>query len=213
MQKKLEKITIIVIMKVFKIFNKGEKLYIGRSLIVNSLALLFVSPIIISSILSLKYLTIFDIELAIIGCFTILIGILSKMIGQFRTEKLKGTINGTVEFYNDKIVIKGVEYSLQNIKKVEIYANDYKRKWKLKSKYDFGNALSNGVDNVLRITMNNEKNNISIFFLQERKNEINKIEKELVNYYKAGKIHWLKLIEILNINDYDEIQELKGTIR
>ena len=61
--------------------------------------------------------------------------------------------------------------------------------------------------------MENENETITIYFEQNVKNEIKIAEKQLVNYYKEGKIRWLHLIDILAINDYDEIQQFKSTIR
>ena len=197
----------------FLIFNKVEKIYITRSLVINSLALLLVSPLLINRLIGSNILTNLSAEMGIIACLLILIGILTKIIGQFRHERLKGNIKGTIELQNEKIIVNDNEYLIDEIKKIEVYGGDYKGKWISKNKTDFGNALSNGVENAIKIVMENNKETIIINFLQTEKREIKKAEKQLINYHKKGKIHWLQLIEILDINNYDEIQKFKNTIR
>ncbi len=197
----------------FLIFNKIKKIYLTRSLIINSLALICVLPLLVNLLMGRKVLSYFSAELGIIACLLILIGIITKIVGQFRYEKLKGFIRGTIELHNEKIIVNENEYLIEEIKKIEVYGGDYKGKWISKHKTDFGNALSNGVENAIKIVMENEKETVIINFLQTEKREIKKAEKQLINYHKMGKIHWLKLIEILDINDYDEIQKFKSTIR
>jgi hypothetical protein len=198
----------------FKIFNKVDKLYIGRSFIINTLALLFICPVLVGAIFKdINIITNFAAELGIIACLLVLSGLFIKLFLQTKYEKLKGFIEGTIEFHNDKIKVKETEYEIENIKKIEIYSGDYRGKWKSTNKSEYNNALSNGVNNALRIIMDNTKENVVIYFEQTQKSEIKIAEKQLINYYKARKIHWLHLLEILEINDYDEIQQFKSTIR
>ncbi|MCK8141276.1 hypothetical protein MW871_05160 [Flavobacterium sp. I-SCBP12n] len=198
----------------FKIFNKVDKLYIGRSFIINTLALLFVCPSLIGILFkNININTTFAATFGIIACLLVLSGIFIKLFVQFKYEKLKGYFEGTIEFHENKIKVDKIEYEIEKIKKIEIYAGDYKGKWKPTGKTEYDNALSNGVGNVLRIIMENENETITIYFEQNVKNEIKIAEKQLVNYYKEGKIRWLHLIDILAINDYDEIQQFKSTIR
>ena len=195
----------------FNIFNNVDKIYFTRSLVINSLTLIFISPILFKFLTGRKEFTDLESVLGIFSCLLIFVGILTKIVGQFRYEKLKGKINGTIELHDEKIIVNGNEYLIEEIRKIEIYGGDYKGKWKSKHKTNFSNALSNGVDNAIKIEMENET--VIINFLQTEKREIKNAEKHLINYHKMGKIHWLKLIEILDINDYNDIQKFKSTIR
>ena len=197
----------------FNIFNKVEKLYINRSLIINVVALIFISPLLINAIFKGYKMSDLEIVLGILSCVLIFIGLITKFYGQFNYEKLKGKIEGFIELHDDKIIVNEKVYEIEKIKKIEIYNGDYKGKWKSKIRSNYSNALSNGVDNVIRIIMENEKESIGIYFLQNEKYELKKAEKQLIKYYQSGKIHLLKLLDILNITDYDEIQKFKNTIR
>ena len=200
-------------MNKFSLFIKVKKIYISRSLMINTLCLIFISPLIFKTIF-LKRTNLFDLEIvmAVFACVLVFIGVITKLYGQFNYEILKGQISGFIEFHNEKIVINNKIYEVGEIKKIEIYNGDYKGKWKSKLKTNYNNALSNGVDNLVRIIMEDEKENIDVNFLQNENFELRKVENQLVYYHKLGKIHWLHLLDILNITDYDEIQKFKNSI-
>lgn len=102
-------------------------------------------------------------------------------------------------------------YEVTNIKNIEIINEDYKGKLILKSRLDFDNSLSNGVDNLLRFYTNRVEN-IEVSFQQNEKSELKQALVPLIKYHQLGKISFLKLLDSLNISDYDEIQTFKASI-
>ncbi|MBK9510039.1 MAG: hypothetical protein IPO04_11560 [Cytophagaceae bacterium] len=130
----------------------------------------------------------------------------------FNYENLKGEFKGFLEFKNDGIFIDEKFYEVTNIKNIEIINEDYKGKLILKSRLDFDNSLSNGVDNLLRFSTINPVENIEVSFQQNEKSELKQALVPLIKYHQLGKISFLKLLDSLNISDYDEIQTFKASI-
>ena len=68
--------------------------------------------------------------------------------------------------------------------------------------------MSNGVDNTIKIYLT-DKSKIEHNFQQKAENEIRNERSLLINYCKKGKLHYLSLLEILGITEYEEIQRFK----
>ena len=51
--------------------------------------------------------------------------------------------------------------------------------------------------------------NLKYNFQQDFEHDILNVKDTLIEYSKQGKLHFLNLIDILNITDYNEIQEFK----
>lgn len=51
--------------------------------------------------------------------------------------------------------------------------------------------------------------NFKYNFQQDFEHDILNVKDTLIEYSKQGKLHFLNLIDILNITDYNEIQEFK----
>jgi hypothetical protein len=135
-----------------------------------------------------------------------------KFIQIRRHEKIWGTFTGDLIFYSDKILVNTKIYNISDINKIEIEARDYYKKPDGDyAKKDFNGSLSNGIDNQLIIIFNNGQNQC-IHFEQRNKNDILKLKDILIDYYSQNKLSILKLLEALNITDYDEIQEFKKTL-
>jgi hypothetical protein len=194
----------------FNIFKKHNKRAISRGSIIKYLALFFISLFLLSGIFNSKIeLTDWQKVFGICGVCLFLLGLILKFYGMFNYESLNGEFKGFLEFNNQGISVDGKIYEVGNIKNIEINNEDYKGKLKLKSRLDFDNALSNGVDNFIRFSIDNLDNNVEVYFQQNEKFELKIAEDFLVKYFQSGKIGFLKLIDILGIVDYHEIQNFK----
>ncbi len=123
-----------------------------------------------------------------------------------RVKPLDGTLEKRLTFNLESILIAGEKYFISSIKKVDFSIQDYYDKWDYTR--DFNPARSNGVDNKLILTLKNGEI-IETKFQLMYQGEMKKLEEQLIEYHRSGILHFLKLIDLLGINDYDEIQEFK----
>lgn len=143
-----------------------------------------------------------------LGCILM---IFFKMTQNFIREPLNGILNGELQFFENEILINKNIYSLSEIKKIEFYVSDYFNEWKFRGKGDFNPSKSNGTCNICKITLNNG-DKIAINFQLMYNREFLKMRELLIKYHSENKIHFLKLIEYLRIDDYEDIQEFKKTL-
>ncbi len=197
-------------MVVFKIFKKNNKRAISRGSIIKYLALFFISLFLLSGIFNNKIeLNDWQKVSGICGVCLFLLGLILKFYGMFNYESLNGEFIGFLEFTQEGILVDGKLFELTKIQNIEIVNEDYKGNLKIQSSLDFDNALSNGVNNFLRISTDIPLEIVELYFLQNEPFELKKVEEVLVKYFQTGKIGFLKLIEVLDINDYNEIQNFK----
>ena len=76
---------------------------------------------------------------------------------------------------------------------------------------EFTPHLSNGLNNSFILTLKSGKQ-IEYNFLQTKSEQLKFYKDVLTNYHKNGIISWLELLNILNIEDYNEIQKFKKEI-
>ena len=131
--------------------------------------------------------------------------------GLYKSNKhrtLKGELISELVFQKDKILIDDTGYHLDNIKKISIENTfDYKGRYTY-SKGNFDGSLSNGVENELLIYLNNDEK-IQVNFQQVNEDDILNEREILIHYSNRGKLHYLNLLKILQIQNYDEIQNFK----
>jgi hypothetical protein len=181
------------------IFNKSNKIYV-------SIYFKIFTVLLILLIFSFFFKT-YTILLSIIF---FLYFIFYQISNFFRTEHINGTLEGVLELKIDSINIKENKYLLDEINKIEINNNDTLGDF-ISYQISFNPLFSNGTDNFIKLTLNTGAK--IIFYFQQTKNEkINFNRKQLINYYKKDKISWLALLDLLEITDYDKIQEFKKTL-
>ena len=141
-----------------------------------------------------------------------IIYIIGLMISTFfRYEREIGEYSGKLTFWEDKIQIGDKAYNLEQIKKIEfINAFDIKGMF-VNSMLEFSPHLSNGIDNEFSLILKNGES-IKCNFLQTENEKIEFFNEIFIHYHKKGIISWLQLLEILNIQDYNKIQEFKKEI-
>lgn len=196
----------------FKIFHKESKFYLSTDKIFWYLfMILFTSPLIELMIFGEENISDFSsISMFLVVGLMFLIPIL-RLYKMNKCKRLGGIIDGILTFDFEEIKIDKLVVKLTDIKKIETSFHDYEGRKLGYSFYDFDGDLSNGVDNCL-ILHKNDGSQINTFFFQQIGNESKKIKKYLIHYHLQGKIHFLHLIDLLGITDYDEIQEFKKEI-
>ncbi|WP_291109962.1 hypothetical protein [Flavobacterium sp. UBA6195] len=196
-------------MNKFKIFTKTKKYHFTK--VDTLLALMFLLILIywtISSFTDENQLTFFK-EL-ILGCVVIAIFILFllKLTFFLRKKPIIGKFDGYLELYSDKIIAGNKTFLIDSIKKIEINGGDYYGQLEISGYVDPDGSVKNGTTNFIEIILhNNEK--FKYNFQQVFEHDILNVKDTLIEYSKQGKLHFLNLIDILNISDYNEIQEFK----
>ena len=192
----------------YKILTKSKKFYWTINSRIYTILLFTLLPVFIKlNLFKNQNVTFFDKTLFVIGISTILFGFAIRLLRFNKYKTLKGELISELEFLEDKIIIGDKQYLLEDIQKIEINAFDFKGLI-IYSKGDLDGNLSNGVDNLLKIYLANQ-NKIEINFQQIVKNEIRNDQVNLISYCNQNKLHYLNLLEIMGINNYDEIQKFK----
>lgn len=137
-------------------------------------------------------------------CVAIPVGIFLN----FRREPLNGQLISSLEFKKDKIITAEKNYDLEDITKIEFKLYDYDYMWEYSHFSVLEPKRLNGTKNTLHIHLKNGIT-VEILFQRIRENDILEIKEELIHYYRMNKTHWLHLIELLKIDDYDEILKFK----
>lgn len=101
---------------------------------------------------------------------------------------------------------------LSEVEKLTINAQDYNGLRHFSLMYTVYPSISNGFNNTLCVKLFS-KEIIQLNFEQKYERQLGKINKDvLIQYHKAGVLSLMNLLEILEIEDYNEIQEFKKSI-
>ena len=198
-------------MNKFDIFKKHKGIYWTNTLIIYCTLGISGSLLYLKSIFGFEKNLIDELLLYFI-ILVLVYGVIMKFYGLVSHEPLKGKLEGQLILEMNQISIEEDIYKLGNIQKIEIFNSDYDGHFKYTSRGSFEANLSQGVGNIIIIKLlNNEIK--ACHFRQTYNDDINVAKKELINYHLKGKIHFLHLIDILKITDYDEIQEFKKELQ
>ena len=126
-------------------------------------------------------------------------------------ESLNGDLSKRIIFTNTEINIDDKKISLVEIKKIEFFVSDYFDRWEYKFNGSLNPERTNGTSNICILYLINGEI-INTKFQLMYKEEFLKMRDILIVYYSENKIHFLKLIEYLGIDKYEEIQEFKKTL-
>lgn len=192
----------------FNIYRENKKFRVTRNMVVYS---------VLSTSLTIAYASdyLINSKLETIGKYGIFIGftlaIIFQILQYFQRKPLNGKIEGVIEFNSKAIVIDNKEFNLEDVKKIDLTVDDYLDRRELQMRGDFNQGRTNGIANVLLITFKNGES-LKTNFQINYKDDFLKLRQELITYHLYGKISFLKLIHLLNIDNYAEIQEFKKTI-
>jgi hypothetical protein len=194
----------------FKIFKESKDFHLSVNKVVYSLLFLSLS-VAYSGGKFLGNILVRDIGVA--GCFLASILIfLFKIIQQFRRKALNGTLDDTLRLTESEILIDQQNYLLDEISKIEFNVGDYYNRWEYQSKGNLNPARTHGTDNTCKITLKSgEKIVVNFQLLFEY--EFHRMKELLIHYHAENKIHFLKLIEYLEIDNYEDIQAFKKTLQ
>ena len=129
----------------------------------------------------------------------------------FRYEAENGKYNGYLEFHHSNIRLNNQTYDLPEILNLDFQQTSDVRGKFVNAMLEFTPHLSNGLDNKLVITFKDGKV-LKYHFLQTETEQVKHFKELLVHYYLNGLIRWLQLIEVLEIEDYSEIQKFKKEV-
>jgi hypothetical protein len=193
----------------FDIFHKDSKFRLSANMVVYAILGLSIPTAFFAD----KYYG--DSLIEQIGLYGIFLGFgLSIFLKWFQLvirKTLKGEISGLIEFHKDSIIVEHEKYLLSEIDKIELSTEDYLDRPEPVMYGDFNPTLSTGTDNYCRMVLKNGTSK-EVYFQIEMKNDFLKLREELIEYHRQGKFSWLKLIEHLKIDKYEEIQEFKQTL-
>lgn len=194
----------------FKIFAKNKGFNLSVNIVVYSLLFIGIGI----AYLAGKFLDNSTLEsvgqgVGILGCILM---IYFKITQVSKRKSLNGNLNKKLRFRTREILIDDIKIELNEIKKIEFFINDYFDKWDSQAPGDFNPARTNGTANICELTLiNGQKTKVNFQLMYA--NEFLKMRELLLQYYSENKIHFLKLIEYLGIEKYEEIQEFKKTLQ
>lgn len=132
----------------FKIFTKNKWCFLSLNIIFFILFIIFYLILHFNSENKLLFLEQYLIPYFILLVFSIF---LLNFTSFFRTEPLKGQINGLLTLNKNFIQVNSKMYPIENIQQLKFSISDFKGYKKHTSKISIDGRLSNGVDNTISI--------------------------------------------------------------
>jgi len=129
----------------------------------------------------------------------------------FLLQRKNGEFKGKLEFEINAIIINGAKYELNEISKISIRSSDFEGQF-FPTQFALARHSSNGLNNEFTLNLNNG-NEIKCHFLQTKGQRIKNYKNLLSNYHLKGKMSWLHLLEVLEMEDYNEIQLFKKELK
>jgi hypothetical protein len=198
-------------MSSFRVFKPQKGFFLTNNMVVSSLfGLSFLLFIVEKYVLGhSSNLSILATAAAFFMLSAFALSIIFGAMSTFKYKPFRGELLELMYFYNDKIVYKDEVYFINDLKAVDVYANDYSGS--LDSGRDFNWKISNGTGNTI-VLITEDRKKITYNFQILNEGDIFKIKDQLIHYHLANKISWLRLLDILSITDYDEIQQFKKVV-
>lgn len=192
----------------FQIFVPKKGIRISRSIIIFGIAMTCLGVLTLN-----KWLfNVEGLENTLIFILLVLCALMVyfKISRQFETEKIHGELKGYIDFCEDEVIIDEVTYHLDQLSKIEINYGDYYSSYTHSSGLE--PALSSGTQNSVTLFLKNGEE-LEVLFQVKQHDFLSNTRELLIGYHKQGKIPWLALIYYLRINDYNEIQAFKKSLK
>lgn len=127
-------------------------------------------------------------------------------------EKIDGEIKGEITFNKDCINYQRKTVLMKNIKNLDFWIIDYKYMTRDDTLPIYlGYYYSNGGKNFVEIELNNGEKT-KIYFIQKTENQFLKLKETLIEYHLKNKLSFIKLTEVLKINNFKKIQDFKNSL-
>ncbi len=128
-----------------------------------------------------------------------------------RHEKINMEYVGHLTLFEDKVNINENSFELLLVSKITFdHTQDIKGKFNFYGSI-FSPCLSNGIDNMVTLKLTDGTKKEYNFF-QTSTYQLKHFKELLIAYHKKGKISWFNLLDILEITEYEEIQNFKQEI-
>jgi len=130
------------------------------------------------------------------------------IIGFWIYKPLNGELKGYIEFNSGSFTIDEETFYLDDIRRFDMYGDDYYGRQTRQTALEFSPGLSQGVSNFFEFT---DASNCmrKIYFKQTIKDQYRGLTSFFIAGIQTGKISFLRGIELLGLTDYYEIQEFK----
>jgi len=129
----------------------------------------------------------------------------------FLQQHKNGEFKGKLELEINTVIINGAKYELKEVSEISIHSSDFEGQF-ISSQFMLTRRSSNGLDNELTLKLING-NEIKCHFLQTKGQRIKNYKSLLINYHLKGKMSWLHLLQVLEMEDYNEIQDFKRELK
>ncbi|MBC5864642.1 hypothetical protein [Flavobacterium turcicum] len=195
-------------MQKFSIYTKSNKFYWTAEIITYS-TIFFCCGVMLfkQKVLNLEE-NLLDKVLLWFVLSTFMFGVILKFYNIGKYEPIRGKLLGYLIFEKDKLTVCDEIYPIENIKNIKIYNNDYSGKLVNTSQGNLGPALSNGTSNHIIIFFESGKSKRHQFELINS-DDLQKVRKELINYYLKGKIEFDEITNVLGEKSRSEVAEFK----
>lgn len=127
----------------------------------------------------------------------------------YAIEKLHGTLNSSLVLKRDSITIGDRFIHLSEILNMSISVDDYEGSITHGSR---SHKYSIGVHNYFKLKLKSGET-IHLMFQMQSASDLSRARDLFLHYYESEILHFINLIDILGIQDYDEIQKFKSTLK
>ena len=202
-------------MHTFKIFVPVKKFYFTANTVIYPLAGFFFLPMAFELfVLRHEYeeITALSKICLWVSVMAGIVGFFFKIFRSSRKKPLLGRMEGNIVFSANDITVNNRVYTLTDIEKISFPCfDDYEGRKEDFRDTNYNGRISQGVDNKVILSLKNGQE-VVVQFQLERRYEIREMRPELVHYHNEGKIHFLHLIDVLGIVDYNAIQIFKKSL-
>ncbi len=196
----------------FRTYQKSSKIRISYGTIFAVICFGSIFALLINQELSFLQSDFIDNLFRIVGITSLLL-LIYKTIKSFNEiEQLNGKITGVFKLFPDKIILNNQIIFITDVANLNINLTDYNGKRFNGLINTWLPSLSNGFGNSVSIYLKTT-DKIEAHFEQKYEGEFVMKNKDiLIDYHKNGKLSFLNLLDILEIESYDEIKAFKNAL-